>query len=123
MSVLCKVYQQVHHLLLKWSEDAGELLVGKGLNNEISDDDCVFAELLVRSEDDQAVHELLCKSFGLVSERMLGDHLVNGTFSTMDSTTLDKETVNLPATNVCSERDFALLDRYVYIICTVTYFC
>lgn len=41
------------------------------------------------------------------------DHLVDGNFSNMDSTTLDKEAVNLLATNVCSVRDFALLDRYV----------
>ena len=54
--------------------------------------DCVFAELLMTSEDDQAVRELLqmlCKTFGIVSERLLGDHIVDGTFSDMDSTTLD----------------------------------
>ena len=90
--------------------------MGKGLNEEIDDNDHVFAELLRTLENDQSVCQLLrmlSKSFAIVSERLLGDHLADGTFSDMDSTTLDKETVNLPATNVCSERDFALLDRYV----------
>lgn len=49
--------------------------MGKGLNEEIDKNDCVFVELLKTSEDDQAVSELLqclCKSFALVSERLLG---------------------------------------------------
>ena len=54
---------------------------------------------------------MLCKSFSLVSERMLGDHLQDGIYSEMNPATLDSETVNLPKTNVCSERDFSLLDR------------
>ena len=117
MSTLGKTYQRLHRLLLKWSEDPRELLVGKGLNEEIDDNDHVFAELLRTLEDDQAACELLqmlSKSFAIVSEGLLGDHLADGTFSDMDSATLDNETVNLPATNVCSERDFALLDRYVW---------
>ena len=108
---------RLHRLLLKWSKDPSELFVGKRLNEEIDENDCVFAKLLQTSENDQAVHELLqllCKSFAIVSERLLGDHLVDGTFSDMDSAILDNETVNLPATNVCSERDFVLLDRYVH---------
>jgi hypothetical protein len=95
--------------------------VGKGLNDEIDKDGCVFAELLRTSEYDQAVSELvqyLCKSFALVSERLLGEHLVDGTFLNMDSTTLDKETVNLLATNVYSKRDNAILDRY-NVFCTI----
>ena len=48
--------------------------------------------------------------FGLVTDRLLGDCLEDGAFSEMDVAILDRETVNLHKTNVCSERDFALLD-------------
>ena len=58
MSTLRKTYRRLHCLLLKWSKDPSKLLVGKGLNEEIDENDCVFAELLWTSEDDQAVHEI-----------------------------------------------------------------
>ena len=81
----------------------------------VDDVDCVLSELLRPDEEnDLSVCQLLgmlCKSFSLVSEHMLGDHLQDGIFSEMSPATLDSETVNLPKTNVCSERDFALLDR------------
>ena len=115
----------MHRLLIKWSEDPSDLMSGKGLNSgdkgsdctlsELGDDDCVLSELLRPDEEnDLSVGELLgmlCKSFSLVSERMLGDHLQDGIYSEMNPATLDSETVNLPKTNVCSERDFTLLDR------------
>jgi hypothetical protein len=106
----------MHRLLLKWSENSADLLLGKGLAGEKDDSDCVFAELLQSNdEDNQLVCELLqmlCKSFWLVADRMVGDHLEDGVFSEKSPATLNSETVNLPKTNACSERYFALLDRY-----------
>ena len=119
MSEIGKVYQRMHRLLIKWSEDPADLMSGKGLSSEddgaLGGDDCVLSELLRPDEEnDQSVSELLgmlCKSFSLVSERMLRDHLQDGIYSEMSPAALDSDTVNLPKTNVCSERDFALLDR------------
>lgn len=120
MSELGGAYQRIHRLFLKWSENAADLLRGKGLADEIDHSDVVFAELLQRSEeDDRLVGELLqmlCKSFWLISDRMLGDHLKDGIYSDMVPAVLDSETAKLPKTNVCSERDFALLDRYTTLI-------
>ena len=97
-----------------------ELLKGNGLSEEKDASDCVFDELLQSNEEnDRLVCELLqmlCKSFWLVSDQMLGDHLVDGIFSEMTPATLDSETVNLPKTNSCSERDFALLDRQLIVL-------
>lgn len=110
----------MHRLLIKWSEDPLDLMSGKGLTSgtegsDRADVDCVLSELLRPDEEnDPSVCELLgmlCKSFSLVSEHMLGDHLQDGIYSEMNPATLDSETVNIPKTNVCSERDFALLDR------------
>ena len=119
MSELGVVYQRIQRLFLKWSVNSTDLMSGRGLADEIDKNDDVFAELLQMNEEedqDNLVRELLqmlCKSFWLVCGRMLGDHLQDGIFSDMVPATLDRETVNLPKTNVCSERDFALLDRYV----------
>ena len=114
MSELGKVYQKMHRCLLRWSADASDLLAGNSLEGE-ADRDCIFNDLLQPSDEDELVCELLqllCKSFWLVADRMLGDHLEDGIYSEMSAATLNKESVNLPMTNVCSERDFALLDRY-----------
>ena len=115
----------MHRLLIKWSEDPLDLMSGKGLTSrdegsdctlsELGDEDCILSELLRPDEEnDESVRELLgmlCKSFSLVSEQMLGDHLQDGVYSEMNPATLDSETVNLPKINMCSERDFALLHR------------
>ena len=56
--------------------------------------------------------QLLCRSFHLVGERLLGDHL-QGVFdvSSSEASRLDDDTVTVPKTNARSERDFALQDR------------
>ena len=105
--------ERLHRKLLKWSENPDDLLLGDGLNEEGTKDP-VFVELLQSAEENERLRELLqilCTSFRLVSDRMLGDHLEGGIYDEMSSASLDSETVSLPKTNVCSERDFALLDR------------
>ena len=117
MSGLSKEYQRLQSLLLEWSSDASPLLAGCGLS-ETSEDDEVCAELLKTDDSDTVVTELLqllCKSFHLAGERLLGDHLQGGVYdvSSSEARRLDHDTVAVPKTNARSERDFALLDRLV----------
>ena len=103
----------MHQLFLKWSDDVSTLLDGRGLQ-VADDDDKVCQELLHNSDNKELLSELLkmlCKSFSLVSERLLGDHLQGGIYGEMPATMLDEETKDVPKTNCRSERDFAVLDR------------
>ncbi len=102
----------MHRSFIKWFENASDLLSGKGLL--IVKVMCILSYFKVMKKTIILVGKLLqmlCKAFLLVSERMLGDHLEDGVFSDMTSEVLDSETVNLPKTNACSERDLTLLDR------------
>ena len=113
ISELCKEYQNMHELFLKWSDDASTLLAGEGLQ-AVDADDKLCEELLHNSDDEELLSELLqmlCKSFSLVSGRLLGDHLEGGVYGKMPPTELDEETKAVPKTNCRSERDFAILDR------------
>ena len=117
MSELSRKYQQMKNLFLKWSYDATPLLAGCGLS-ETREDDEVCIELLRADEGDLMVKEILqmlCKSFCLVCERLLGDHLQGGIYDVnrKEAKKLDHDTAAMPKTNTCSERDFALLDRFV----------
>ena len=98
---------------LDWSNDASDLLEGKGLE-QVDDEDEVFHEL-VHSEDDNSqvldLLQMLCRSFSLVSERLLGDHLQEGVYDKTLPEDLDNESATVPKTNARSERDFAVLDR------------
>lgn len=123
MSELSKKYQKMENLLLQWSCDATPLLAGHGLS-ETREDDEVCTELLRADKDDPMVKEilqLLCKSFCLVCKHLLGDHLQGGIYdvSTEEAEKLDHDTAAMPKTNARSERDFALLDRYVGQMYTV----
>ena len=106
MSELGKVYQRMHRRLLHWSEDASDLLAGNGLQGE-TDRDCIFDELLQpNGEDNELICELLqmlCKSFWLVADRMLGDHLEDGVFSEMSSATLTARPLTYPR-RMCAVR-------------------
>ena len=115
MSELGQEYQRMYRSLLKWSQDATDLLTGHGLD-QLHGDDNVFQELISGEDDKSQVLELLqmlCKSFSQVSERLLGDHLEGGLFSSTCTKDLDEVTATVPKTNARSERDFAILDRYV----------
>ena len=112
MSELGLEYQRMHKQFLDWSNDASDLLEGKGL--EQVDEDEVFHEL-VHSEDDNSqvldLLQMLCRSFSLVLERLLGDHLQEGVYDKTLAEDLDNESATVPKTNARSERDFAVLDR------------
>ena len=96
---------------LDWSNDASDLLEGKGL--EQVDEDEVFHEL-VHSEDGSSqvldLLQILSTSFSLVLECLLGNHL-EGVYDKTLAEDLDNETATVPKTNTRSERDFAILDR------------
>lgn len=112
MSELGQEYQRMHKQLLDWSSDASSLLKGEGL--EQVDEDEVFHELMHSEDDSSLVLELLqmfCRSFSLVSERLLGDHLQEGIHAKAPAEDLNKQTATVPKTNSRSERDFAILDR------------
>ena len=116
-SEVSKEYQRLQFLLLQWSSDASPLLAGCGLS-ETGEDDEVCSELLKNDESDSVVTELLqllCKSFQLAGERLLGDHLQGGMYdvSSSEAKRLDHDTVAVPKTSARSERDFAFLDRLV----------
>ena len=120
MTGLSKEYQRLQSLLLEWSSDASPLLAGCGLS-ETREDDEVCSELLKKDDSDTVVTELLqllCRSFHLAGERLLGDHLQGGVFdvSSSEASRLDDDTVTVPKTNARSERDFALLDRLVDLL-------
>ena len=115
MHELGQEYQRMYRSLLKWSQDATDLLTGRGLDH-LHGDDNAFQELISGEDDKSQVLELLqmlCKSFKQVSERLLGDHLEGGLFSSTCTKDLDEVTATVPKTNARSERDFAILDRYV----------
>ena len=103
----------MHKQFLDWSNDASDLLEGKGLE-QVDDEDEVFHEL-VHSEDDNSqvldLLQMLCRSFSLVLERLLGDHLQEGVYDKTLAEDLDNESATVPKTNARSERDFAVLDR------------
>ena len=116
MSELGQEYQRMYRSLLKWSQDATDLLTGHGLD-QLHGDDNVFQELISGEDDKSQVLELLlqmlCKSFSQVSEHLLEDHLEGGLFSSTCTKDLDEVTATVPKTNARSERNFAILDRYV----------
>ena len=116
MSELGQEYQRMYRSLLEWSKDATDLLTGNGLD-QLDGDDNVFQELISGEDDKSQILQLLqmlCKSFSQVSERLLGDHLEGGLLSSTSSKDLlDEVTATVPKTNARSERDFAILDRYV----------
>ena len=103
------VYKTLRRHCQQWSDDSSSLLGGNGLE-EIDHEDEVCKRLFSADTegDDMTVEllQMLCKSYCLVIDRLLGDHLENGTFDTQEF-----EALEVPSTNVCSERDFALLDR------------
>ena len=113
MSELCLEYQRMYELFLEWSDDVFTLLDGKGLE-EVDTDDQICHELLQNIENKELLSELLqmlCKSFSLLSERLLGDHLRGGIYREIPAEDLDQESAAVPKTNCLSERDFAVLDR------------
>ena len=108
MSELGEEYQRMRTQFLDWLNDASNLLEGK-----VDDEDKVFHELVHSGDDSLQVLELLqmlCRSFSLVSECLLGDHLQGGYDKTL-AEDLDNETATVPKTNARSECDFAILDR------------
>ena len=68
----------------------------------------------MHSEDDSSqmldLLQMLYRSFSLVSERLLGDHLEEGVYDKTLGEDLDNETATVPKTNARSKRDFAILD-------------
>lgn len=115
MSVLCVEYQNMQKQLQEWSSDISSLLSGKGLK-EIDTSESVCYELLHNIDNRELLSELLqmlCKSYSMVAERLLGDHMSDGVHGTAPAAMLDRETESVPKTNCRSERDFAVLDRWV----------
>lgn len=113
MSELGQEYQRMRTQFLDWSNDASNLLEGKGLE-QVDDEDKMFHELVHSGDDSSQVLELLqmlCRSFSLVSEHLLGDHLQEGVYDKTLPEDLDNETATVPKTNARSECDFAILDR------------
>ena len=112
MSELGQEYQRMRTQFLDWLNDASNLLEGKGLE-QVDDEDKVFHELVHSGDDSSQVLQLLqmlCRSFSLVSECLLGDHL-QGVYDKTLAEDLDNETATVRKTNGRSERDFAILDR------------
>ena len=113
MSKLGKEYQRMYRCFLKWSGDASTLLT-EGLRS--IDEDDVYRELMNPTSDESQdlpleLLQMICSSFIMVSDRLLGDHLEGGIHSEVSSQELDSDTGCVPKTNAKSERDFAILDR------------
>ena len=114
ISQLSRVYQDMDQAFQRWSDDASVLLAREEMvAPEYARSDPIAEELFKECDSDDIVQELLqmlFKAFHLTAARLLGDHLEEGEYAEPSPQTV-KETMSVPATNVRSERDFALLDR------------
>ena len=61
----------------------------------------------------QELLQLIFKSFATTVQRLLVDHLDGGEFYEVTDATVIEETRSVPTTNVNSECDFAVLDRFL----------
>lgn len=105
----------------RWSQDASSILEGESLFNEelvqMHVDD-QYEELFRDSSDEdfqimtQQALELMMASMLIVLERQAVDQLPGGKYWN-PSEHLKARAANVPATNVVSERDFAVLDMLV----------
>ena len=100
-----------------WSEDASSFLEGQ---TALFDDTTIkhgeiLDYLLMENSNNAIVQELvqvIFKSFYILCERLLVDHLPGGVH---DKPSEEKrcQTQSVPKTNTVSERDFAQLDRFL----------
>ena len=114
-----KVYTKLRDKFCEWSADSTEILEGANTLFDAScykQNDPVFLSLL---KDDNDVNEntliilqIIFKAFHLLCEHMLVDHLPGGIHDN-DTVAYREETRSVPKTNTISERDFALLDRFI----------
>ncbi len=113
-----RVYTSMRDQFKEWSEDATSFIEGKStlFSESHLKKGAIFECLMAESEVDDLVPELLhvlFKSFYLLCERMLVDHLPGGVHQESRSREYEAETASVPNTNTVSERDFAQLDRYL----------
>ena len=113
------IYTKMRDKFCEWSSDSTEVIEGA---NTLFDPSCykqndpVFLSLL---KDDNNINEntliilqMIFKAFQLLCEHMLVDHLPGGIHD-IDTAEYREETKSVPKTNTISERDFALLDRFI----------
>ena len=112
------VYTDIRDRFKEWGDDATSLLEGKSelLEEYVKCADPVL-QMLISEEseiDDNVLMflEIIMKSFFLLTDRMLVDHLPGGIYD-QPSYTFMHVTQSVPKTNKVSERDFALLDRFL----------
>ena len=112
------VYTDIRDRFKEWGDDATSLLEGKSelLEEYVKCADPVL-QMLISEEseiDDNVLMflEIIMKSFFLLTDRMLVDHLPGGIYD-QPSDTFMHVTQSVPKTNKVSERDFALLDRFL----------
>ena len=112
-----EVYTCMRDQFKVWSEDASSFLEGQ---TALFDDTTIkhgeiLDDLLMENSNNAIVQELLqvlFKSFYILCERLLVDHLPGGVH---DKPSEEKrcQTQSVPKTNTVSERDFAQLDRFL----------
>ena len=114
-----EVYTSMRDQFKVWSEDASSFLEGQ---TALFDDTTIkhgeiLDDLLMENSNNAIVQELLqviFKSFYILCERLLVDHLPGGVH---DKPSEEKrcQTQSVPKTNTVSERDFAQLDRFLRV--------
>ena len=112
-----EVYTCMRDQFKVWSEDASSFLEGQ---TALFDDTTIkhgeiLDDLLVENSNNAIVQELLqvlFKSFYILCERLLVDHLPRGVH---DKPSEEKrcQTQSVPKSNTVSEQDFAQLDRFI----------
>ena len=81
------------------------------LKAEHDDEDEITKMLLTSTEKVQELLQLLFKSFVLMVQWLLIDHLPGGAYHSISDTAVAEEVRSVPTTNVSPECDFPVLDR------------
>ena len=108
---------QLQQSLQAFSQDAMPLLNGKSAfdENDVEiDRDVVYFELLKYEDDEfqiltQQILELLCSVILIVLEKQCQDQLPGGKYTKL-SESLKTQALSVPASNIRSERDYAIFD-------------
>ena len=111
------VYITMKEKFEEWKQDTQAIMEGcDHFLAEHEDNDEATKMLLTSTDDDSMAQELLrllFKSFVLIVQRLLIDHLYEpgGAYHSVPDTAIVEEVRSVPTTNVSPEHDFATLDR------------
>ena len=97
----------------EWAQDSTPLLNGTAVlfDDVLIERDDVFNSLVETNDDDkvtQQMLELLFSSYVMITNRLLGEHVIDDVYEGNEA-----ETKSVPKTNTSVECDFGMLDRLI----------